>query len=354
MIPDWHTVRDIIDKIDDIESKNTLRVSYLYGTNIQELVRGPTRKVTITGNDFFTKSIDGEEALVLKIPTAKRGYKPRYVAVPLNPRREPWSEKILSYSEEKANQPFYKKVNRVLQDDIKLIHFLGYEWSPTWYKKKKKMHEERVAFTHKHLSEIREWELGLCHNFTEYDCNHFFGKYYNSDYNVYFEKLLNKTDFYDTDDIIQAIILKNHIFSIERNRYFYKVFMEIQKMIKRGYIERLPSIKLNIDTSIDISSIPKQSGEHHRILQSNIKKYLEKNSDQVVCEDSNLDVVDFKRGIVVECGHTEVGKLFDCFNEVFSGIKNIEEFWILTFYDKLEYLSLCHKFIKISTFEKPS
>ena len=120
MIPDWNAVRNVIDtKINDVESKNTIRVSYLFGTWIQELVRGRTRKVTIKGNDFFTKSIDGDEALVLRIPTAKRGFKPRYVAVPLNPKCEPWSNEILNYSEEIADKPFYKNVNRVLQADIK-------------------------------------------------------------------------------------------------------------------------------------------------------------------------------------------------------------------------------------------
>lgn len=351
-IPDWNTVRDIIDNVDDIESKNTLRVSYLFGTSIQELVRGQTRKVTITGNDFFTESIEGEEALILKIPTARRGYKPRYVAVPLNPRCESWSEKILSYSEEKGNQRFYQNTNRVLQDDIKDIYLIDYEWPPTWYKKKAKMHEERVQFTHKHLSEVREWELGLCHNFTEFNCKHFLGKFYNSDYTIYFKKLLNKTDFYDAIDIIKAIELKNRVFSQERNRYYYKVFMEIQKMIKRNYIERLPSIKMNIDTSIDISEIPGKSSKEHKILQANIKKCLEKKSNQVVCEDSNLDVVDIGRKRVVECGHTEAGKLFDCFNGVFSDIKNIEQFWVLTWYDKLDHISYCHRFRKNETYKK--
>ena len=351
IIPDWKTVRDIIDKIDDIESKNTLRVSYLFGTSIQELVRGQTRKITIRGNDFFTEPIEGEEALILKIPTARRGYKPRYVAVPLNPKCEPWSEKILSYSEEKANNYFYKKVNREIQYDIQRKYFLDYEWPPTWYEGKKNMHIGRIPFRHKHLSEIREWELGLCHNFTEFDCKHFFGKYYNSDYDVYFKKLLNKPDYYEKEDIINSIILKNRVFSSARNRYDYKVFMKIQKMIKRNYVEQLPSINLDIDSTIDLSSIPKLSGKHHRILQANIKKCLERNSDQVVCEDSNIDVVDLINGKVVECGHTEASKLLDSFNGVFSGIGDIKEFWILTFYDESDNTSVCHKFIKPDTYQ---
>lgn len=350
-IPDWNLVRDIIDNIEDIESRNTLRVSYIFGASIQELIRGQTRKVTITGNDFYTESIEGEEALILKIPTARRGFKPRYVAVPLNPKSEPWSEKILSYSEEKANDYFYRKVNREIQYAIQRKYFKDYEWPPTWYEGKANMHVDRIPFRHKHLSEIREWELGLCHNFTEFDCKHFFGKYYDSDYKVYFKKLLNKPDYYETEDIIKSIILKNRVFSQARNRYDYQVFMKIQKMIKRNYIEQLPSIKMDIESTIDLASIPKQSGTHHRILQANIKKRLESDSDQVVCEDSNIDVVDLINGKVVECGHTEAGKLLDSFNGVFSGIGDIKEFSILTFFDKADNTSFCHKFIKPDTYQ---
>lgn len=352
MIPDWEIVRNTINNIEDIESRNTLRVSYLFGTSIQELVRGQTRKTTITGNDFYTESIEGEELLILKIPTIRRGFKPRYVAVPLNPKIEPWSEKILNFSEEKANKYFYKNVNREIQDDIKKIYFLEYEWPPTWYKKKVKMHEERVPFTHKHLSEVREWELGLCNNFTEFDCNHFFGKFYNSDYKVYFKKLLNKSDFYDIEDIVKSIVLKNRVFSQARNRYNYKVFMKIQKMIKRNYIELEPPIRLTMDTNLDYSFIKKKSSKEHKILQANVKKILEKKSAQVVCENSNLDVVDLIQGIVVECGHTEAGKLIDSFNEVFTGVKDIKNFWVMTFYDKFDHISHCHKFFKTDIYEK--
>ena len=66
--------------------------------------------------------------------------------------------------------------------------FSNYEWPSTGYEGKADMHVERIPFRHKHLSEIREWELGLCNNFTEFDCKHFFGKYYDSDYDVYFDK----------------------------------------------------------------------------------------------------------------------------------------------------------------------
>jgi hypothetical protein len=350
-IPDWNTVRDIIDNVDDIESRNTLRVSYIFGSSIQELIRGRTRKVTIRGNDFFTDSIEGEEALILKIPTARRGYKPRNVAVPLNPKCEPWSEKILSYSEEKANDYFYRRVNREIQYDIQRKYFADYEWPPTWYEGKANMHIDRIPFRHKHLSEIREWELGLCHNFTEFDYKHFFGKYYDSDYKVYFRKLLNKPDYFETEDIINSIMLKNRVFSRERNRYDYKVFMKIQKMIKRNYIEQLPPKKMYIDSTIDVTPIPKLSGRHHRILQANIKKCLERDSDQVVCEESNIDVVDLINGKVVECGHTEASKLLDSFNGVFSGIGDVTEFSILTFYDQSDNISVCNSFLKTGTYQ---
>jgi len=351
IIPDWTTIRETIDKIDDIECKNILRVSYLFGTDISELIRESIKQEnTIKGNDFSTKSIEGEEALILGIPTARRGYKPRYVAVPLNPKCEQWSECILGYSEEKANKMLYNKVYRVLQEDIPKKYFKHCEWIPIRYPKKKK-YEIRTSFTHKHFSEVREWELGLCHNFNEYDFKHFFGNFYNSDYNVYFRKLLNKSDFYNSDDVINAIEMKNAIFS-PREKYFYKVYMDIQKMIKRYYINKKPPINKKIDTNVDYQKIPGSSGKIHKILQANIKKHLEeeKMSNQVFCEDSNLDVVDLTSGIVVECGHTEAGKLLDSFNNVFSGIKTIREFWVLQFYDELEKISSCYQFIKSQSY----
>ena len=92
------------------------------------------------------------------------------------------------------------------------------------------------------------------------------------------------------------------------------------------------------------------SGRHHRILQANVKHWLERDSDSVVCEDSNIDVVDLINGKVVECGHTEASKLLDTFSGAFLGIGDIKEFSILTFYDESDNTSICYKFIKTDNY----
>ncbi len=130
--------------------------------------------------------------------------------------------------------------------------------------------------------------------------------------------------------------------------------MEIQKMIKRNYVEKQSPMKLPINTDINYAFLKKNVGKEHKILQANIKDYLEreKKSKKVYYERSNLDVVDDDNGIVIECGHTEAGKLFDVFNEVLPEIQNIIEFWVLQFYNEEEKLSSCYKFIKLNTYPK--
>lgn len=351
IIPDWKTIREIIDAIDDTDLQNILRVSYLFGTSIQELVRGRTREEPLRGNDFSETTIEGEEALLLEIPTARSGWKPRIVAIPLSSRYEKWAEIILNFSEEKADNELYKWTSRKLQYDIK-DYFKLFEWPTHGYKKKRDKKVDRVNLTIKHLPEIREWELGLCHNFSEHDFKHFFGKEYDSDYNIYFRKLLRKSDFYYKKDIINAIELKNFIFNPSSSeRYYYKEYMNIIKRIKRKFIQMETPFIIKINLDINLNELP-GAGEskEHKILKANIKKYLEKNSSRVSYEEANLDIVNIKNGIVVECGHTSARILLDSFNEVYKGIKNINEFWILQFYDE-ENNSLCYKFIKSKTYK---
>jgi ATP-dependent protease HslVU (ClpYQ) ATPase subunit len=129
--------------------------------------------------------------------------------------------------------------------------------------------------------------------------------------------------------------------------------MDIKKMIKRNYIIKQPEINIKINTKIDYSFI-KKGEKAHKILQANIKKYLEQENklSQVIIEDSNLDVVDLINGIIVECGHTEAGKLFDTFNVVFSGIENTRQFWVLQFFDEIDKISSCYKFMKSETYQE--
>ena len=349
IIPDWNKIREIIEKIDDPEIRITLQICYLFGTRLQELVRGQIRREPIKGNDFSETTIDGEDALVLQIPTARRGWKPRPVAIPLSSKYESWAKDILHYSEEKGEEPIYPKVTRVLQIYIK-DKFSNLEWATSGYKMKKEMMINRVAVTLKHLPEIREWELGLCHNFTDYDFKNYFGREYDPDYRVYFQKLLRKSDYYQIEDVIKAVELKNVVFNPSSfEKYHYKEYMHIIKKIKRNFIIKKDVIKLKINPNVDYKEIGGKGSKEHRILQYNIKKQLERTSNNVSYEEANLDVVDIENGVVVECGHTNASKLMDSFSDIYKDIVKINEFWILQFYDS-EYNSFCYKFIKSKSY----
>ena len=345
-IPDWTLIRKLIDGIEDYDTRNILRISYLFSTRIQELVRKTSSETSRTGNDFYQTNIDGEEALVLQISTARLGGKPRRVAIPLNPKYEKWSKEILRFSEEKANDFLYPNVARVLQYDVKR-YIVDLEWPSTGYKRKKEKEKNRVNVTIKHLPEIREWELGLCYGFNEYDFSNFLGKEYDSDYNVYFKKLLNKSDFYFYDDVVKAIELKNVVFNpTSREKYYYKDYVEAVKKIKRNYIKEEESLQLNINPDISSSTLSRgRESKEHIALKINAGTLLEKKSDSISYEEANFDVLDLKNGIVVECGHTSARKLFDSFDDVYENIGKINHFWILQFFDE-NNISNLYKFRK--------
>ncbi len=184
-IPTWNDIRDAIKNIDDYEIQMLLKISYLFGTSIDEIIRDTSEEkggITVKGNDFFVDSSDDEDLLMLSIPTARRGRQIRPIAIPLNPEIEEWSSEILDYSESIANKWIYKNVARRLQENINKKYFNEFEWpSPTYIEKKDKT-TSKVSVTHRHISEIREWELGLCHNFNEFDFRNFFGEIYKPDY----------------------------------------------------------------------------------------------------------------------------------------------------------------------------
>ena len=123
----------------------------------------------------------------------------------------------------------------------------------------------------------------------------------------------------------------------------YNSYMQIQKMIKKGQILLLPPENINIDDSVNPS--PKKNDEiEHRILKSNIKIHLMKQgSENVTYEYANLDVVDYDKNIVVECGKSYGNKILDVYDNVYQGIPKIDEFWIVDYYDE-SMISKLYKF----------
>ncbi len=364
-IPDWNDIRGYIDKIPDSKStnelKNSLKILYIFSLMPNELVRKSTEKESLRGTDLVETTIEGEQALILNIPTSKRGGKIRKTAIPLNPKYEPWAKDILNYCENLSDDYIYHKVFRELQVDVKLNCFLNYEWYAPLYRGKSEEAQshattknEKLKMSLRTLQSIREWELCLCHGFDKYDFMNFYGREFGADYNEYFEKLLHKNDYYFKDDFLKAVELYETVFCPSHwDVYDYKDYMEVVKKLKRKQIIQSPLVEINLADNVDRSKYKyfKGQGESkdHTELKIGFGDYLVNQygstPEQISYETSNLDVVDYKNKIIVECGHTSPAKLLDSFNDVLTGITNVNEFWVAQFCHK-KGVSKCHKFIK--------
>jgi len=364
-IPIWHDIRENINniekyedeikkklrkyKIDIYEQKICQMISYLFGTSIDETYRKKTEEYATIGNDFNVDTINDTDALILDIHKTIRKARKKSVAIPLNPKYEKWSKEILEYSEIMSDKEIYKGVYRPIQEVIKIC-FKKFTYPAPGYKDRKNRGMERVNVTHKHLSEIREWELGLCHNFKEYDFDNFLGGAYEPNYNVYFNKLLEKNDYYNENDVRKTMILKNVIFNPSSNeKYHYKEYLNIIRKMKRGYIIKYDS-EMPINTKLFLTKKDGKMGkEPHDILKTNVISSLNNKSQNVITEYANYDVVDLNQKKIYECGHTSAKKLLDCFSGEYREIKNINQFYILQYYDKKNNSKL-YKFQKMDTY----
>ena len=100
-----------------------------------------------------------------------------------------------------------------------------------------------------------------------------------------------------------------------------------------------------IPIDINIKPARKRSdSRRHQILKANVEKIIRKDK-KMTCtfETDNFDVYAEQGGIVVECGQTDGRKLLDAIENVFTNIKNINEFWVLDFYDHKKN-SMLYKF----------
>ena len=195
--------------------------------------------------------------------------------------------------------------------------------------------EKRVTL--KHFAEIRELELSLCHRFNEIDLQIFNGDIASVDYTTYYSKLLNKSDYFFASDVYNSLYLKNVVFNPQNNeKYNYREYMEIQKLIKRGNIQQEPLEIVTIDPNVDISDLTAgQSGAlGHKVLMMNAIRLMGSQMSNIVFEKENLDVVDLKQKIVVECAKTFARKLLGTYHNTFEEIKDIREYWIIQDYNK--------------------
>ena len=213
-----------------------MKIMYLFGVRISELLPKKKGGEAIKGKHFSTGDIEGEEALQLTIPTSWQAGKSRQVVVPLNPKYEEWSKDILNLSENNYNEKILDIVGRTLQQHVSDgIHDLFcYERGYFSYKKRVKKYQRSRTdpLQTKHFKEIREVELVLTHKLTPYELKNYFGLKGSMGDTSYFRKLLRRSDIYINDDIERSIILYKHIFNPEDDIY-NKVYMDIQKMIKK-------------------------------------------------------------------------------------------------------------------------
>ena len=346
--PIFNEVREKIENIEDYKIKNILRIAYVFGGKPSEYL-GPrkTRGQGIKGNDFSEETIDDTEAITLRLPKNRMGGKIRVIAIPLNPNIEPMSKHILKFSEEQGHSSIWDKYYEQFWADLKKItnpfNDINIPLKPS--RKRKDQEKKTKKLTFGYLPEIRQVELGLCHNFNELDFKLFFGDLLPSNFRVYFNKLLSKSDFYYYDDVYKMIEIKDTIFNPRKQMiYHYKDYMKLIKLINRGYILRTEEI-FDIDVRIKIEHLTasKSGKDEHKILMANAMEILNKDSRKVFAELDNIDVFDEENQKAIECGLTNAKKLLDLYNNNYPRLKNIEEFWVMTFWG-YPNTSKCYKF----------
>jgi hypothetical protein len=140
-IPSMHIVRNIIDSI-PIESSNDV----VFQNAFRYLLLGATRLIEITGdyapigNDAHRVEINGFPALLIVQQTARRKGKVRPIALPLDPKNEPWAEPVASFFQEHPTEnPFIlpsapKSTRRYLQYKSDKV-FKGLQWPVEQYSK---------------------------------------------------------------------------------------------------------------------------------------------------------------------------------------------------------------------------
>ena len=117
-LPNVSTIRERIQTTPKKEAKFCLMSAYLFCARISEVIgythpsdlaktkaRGPT------GNDVKLSTYElgpvKEQVVVFTVHTAKRGGKKRNVALPLDPKYEPWTEPLYDYFQEFGNDSVF-------------------------------------------------------------------------------------------------------------------------------------------------------------------------------------------------------------------------------------------------------
>jgi len=107
--PSVEEIRKRIDSVKKLSHKNALRYEYLICGRVSE-VCGPFGP---RGTDASIVDINGEEAILFPVKTAKRGGKLRPVALPL--KYEPWARALAGWFEYRGGEKAFPFCMRTLQ-----------------------------------------------------------------------------------------------------------------------------------------------------------------------------------------------------------------------------------------------
>jgi len=344
-IPSYETVRDIVNETND-DYQDYMRVCYLFSLQPAEICG----KYTIMSDDVSVIAIDDEKALKMNISTVRLGRQVREVVVPLS-KIEPWAKIILDLSEDRSRLSLFPRIHvKTLQNHVKKC-FKSYGWPTYGYFRRKKERYNKphiTTFTASNLREIRQWELACCNKFNEYDIRNYIGKNIPSDYQEYFKKLLKKSGKHKNVDVIKSIKLKRLMFNPrDKYRYYFQEYLDVNKLLQEGKI-RLDESELKVDT-YEYPAPPMGDALQHRLLKSNIKKWLEKRGKSLITlELSNIDVYAEDLHIAIECGHTRAKTLLDCVYNRYKEFRDTREFWIVDFFDVNQISTLTKFYIEQS------
>lgn len=228
-------LRKIIENVEEHQNfpelKHLLKISYIFGLRFGEILT----KYQLKGNDFSQKVINGKEALVVTVPTSKRGGRPRQVAIPLNPKFETWTKEILDFSEENYNKILFARdisgVGRWLRNRT----FENYTYFQAGAIRNDVYSEPKLKrVTPNDFRDIRACELALLHNFTQFDIMNYLGYVARPDHLSYFNKLLDQRDIHSRKDIVESLKLNYLIFNpAETAKYDFTAYLEIAKLLKK-------------------------------------------------------------------------------------------------------------------------
>lgn len=166
-LPSVEAIRQRIQQTSKPEAKYTLMAAYLFCARISEIVtrtcpsdightqaRGPTPQ-DLTFTTFELGPIK-EEAAIFTIYTAKRGGRPRKIALPLNPNYEPLTKQLVAYFQTfNKKDPIFNLTRQKATAYAKQV-FTGYNYPIDEYTTKKDGELTKVPY---HLKPFRSHAL---------------------------------------------------------------------------------------------------------------------------------------------------------------------------------------------------